>query len=203
MKSEFKDFIGIFENAIPESICNQFIDKYEGWKKVGLTFNRQDGEGVHKHHKDDDSFTFVDNYEKNNVNDSFLVSENQIGMYGNYPSLFKECWDAYAAKYSVLSDINLQIYYSKIQKTVPGGGYHVWHSERVHRVSSFRAFAFAVYLNDVEEGGETEFLYQRMRIKATKGTVVIWPADWTHTHRGNPPFSGVKYLYTGWIEYAS
>jgi len=58
-----------------------------------------------------------------------------------------------------------------------------------------------LYLNDVEEGGETEFLYQKMRVKPTKGTILIWPADWTHTHRGNPPLSGDKYIYTGWMEH--
>ena len=38
-----------------------------------------------------------------------------------------------------------------------------------------RALAWMVYLNDVEEGGETEFLYQQLKIKPSKGRVVIWP----------------------------
>ena len=126
-----------------------------------------------------------------------------MGMYGNYIGIFRDCWDVYASKYSAVKSMNLELYYSKIQKTLPGGGYHVWHCERNSILTGTKAFAFMVYLNDVEEGGETEFLYQRMRIKPTRGTVVIWPADWTHTHRGNPPLSGVKYIYTGWIEYAN
>lgn len=54
------------------------------------------------------------------------------------------------------------------------------------------------YLNDVEEGGETEFLYQSLRIKPKKGMGVIWPGGYTHLHRGNPPLKGVKYILTGW-----
>ena len=53
----------------------------------------------------------------------------------------------------------------------------------------------------MEEGGETEFLYQSLRVSPKKGTVIIWPSGYYHTHRGNPPLSGVKYLATGWLEY--
>jgi len=58
-----------------------------------------------------------------------------------------------------------------------------------------------LYLNDVEEGGETEFLYVKRRVSAKKGRFVLWPAGFTHTHRGNPPLSGEKYIMTGWVEF--
>jgi len=66
---------------------------------------------------------------------------------------------------------------------------------------SNRLLTRMVYLNDVEEGGETEFLYQSMRVKPKQGTLVIWPAAFTHTHRGNPPLSNSKYIVTGWTEF--
>ena len=80
-------------------------------------------------------------------------------------------------------------------------GYHIWHHETDRRETSNRVLAWTVYLNDVAEGGETEYLYQHLRIKPTTGTFVIWPAGFTHTHRGNPPLSNDKYIMTGWIEY--
>tara|TARA_R110000868_G_scaffold16539_1_gene73910 strand:+ start:347 stop:526 length:180 start_codon:yes stop_codon:yes gene_type:complete len=58
-----------------------------------------------------------------------------------------------------------------------------------------------LYLNDVEEGGETELLYQSRRIKPQKGTLTMFPASFTHTHRGNPPLSNDKYIVTGWVEF--
>ena len=67
--------------------------------------------------------------------------------------------------------------------------------------SAKRFLAFLVYLNDVEEGGETEFLYQSRRIKPKQGTMVICPSGFTHTHRGNPPLTGIKYMINGWIEF--
>ena len=64
-----------------------------------------------------------------------------------------------------------------------------------------RICSFILYLNDLEEGGETEFLYQSKRIKPIKNRLIIWPASYTHVHRGNPPLSGTKYIITGWVEY--
>ena len=55
-----------------------------------------------------------------------------------------------------------------------------------------------LYLNDNFDGGETEFLYQNRREEAREGDVLIFPAGFTHTHRGNPPIGGTKYLITSW-----
>ena len=98
--------------------------------------------------------------------------------------------------------IEIQADSIKIQKTCPTQGYHVWHCE--HDALSDgrdRILAWTLYLNDVEEGGETEFLYQSLRFKPKTGTFILFPAHFTHTHRGNPPLSGVKYIATGWIEF--
>ena len=66
-----------------------------------------------------------------------------------------------------------------------------------------RSLAWIIYLNDVPEGeGETEFLYQGLRVTPKQGTLVMWPAQFTHTHRGNPVYNCTKYIATGWIEYA-
>ena len=88
----------------------------------------------------------------------------------------------------------------KMQKTRMTEGYHNWHCEHSKHIKDrLTLLAFMVYLNDVDEGGETEFLYQSKRIKPVRNTFVVWPAGFTHTHRGNPPLSNVKYVITGWI----
>ena len=86
----------------------------------------------------------------------------------------------------------------KLQKTPVKGGYSIWHSEQGPGSAATRTISWLAYLNDVEEGGETEFLYQKARFKPKKGTLVIWPAGFTHVHRGNPPYSNEKYIITGW-----
>ena len=77
---------------------------------------------------------------------------------------------------------------------------HDWHCEYNNQLANVRtALAFMVYLNDVDEGGETEFLYQSKRIAPKFNRFVCWPAGWTHIHRGNPPLSNEKYVVTGWV----
>ena len=58
---------------------------------------------------------------------------------------------------------------------------------------------YTIYLNDVEEGGETEFLHQSVRVKPKTGRIVFWPAGYPFVHRGNPPLKGEKYIMTGWL----
>ena len=88
---------------------------------------------------------------------------------------------------------------AKLQKTMPSGGYHVWHHEQGAGAVSNRAMAWMIYLNDCPEGeGTTEFIEQGLKLQPEKGTVVFFPADWTHTHRGNPVYTHDKYIATGW-----
>ena len=58
-----------------------------------------------------------------------------------------------------------------------------------------------LYLNDIpiENGGATEFIYQKLSIQPKKGTIVLWPATYTHTHRGGFLTGDIpKYIATGW-----
>ena len=64
-----------------------------------------------------------------------------------------------------------------------------------------RLLVYMTYLNTVKKGGHTEFLYQKLKIKPEKGLTLIWPADFTHTHRGNVVEEGDKYIATGWYCY--
>lgn len=91
----------------------------------------------------------------------------------------------------------------QIQKYPLGGGYLNWHTERTSSVMPMAArhLVFMTYLNDIEDCGETEFLYQKIKIKPRKGLTLIWPADWTHTHRGITSNSQIKYIITGWYKF--
>ena len=56
------------------------------------------------------------------------------------------------------------------------------------------------YLNNVKDGG-TMFKYQNLTIPAKKGLTLIWPSDWTHTHKGQISNTKEKYIITGWYSY--
>ena len=86
-----------------------------------------------------------------------------------------------------------------IQKYVPNIGFYAWHNDyHFDENMGSRFLTFIWYLNTVENGGETEFT-NGMKIKAEKGKLVMFPSTWTYTHRGCMPYSGNKYILTGWM----
>tara|TARA_R100001163_G_C5047070_1_gene184269 strand:- start:53 stop:763 length:711 start_codon:yes stop_codon:yes gene_type:complete len=79
-------------------------------------------------------------------------------------------------------------------------GYHSWHQDRGSQSPSIhRHLVCMYYLNDVEKGGETEFYNQKLKVKPKKGSLVIFPATFTHIHKGNIPISNDKYIMNFWI----
>lgn len=88
-----------------------------------------------------------------------------------------------------------------IQHYKPTEGFLNWHSERSIHLTHQRALTFMTYLNDVSDGGGTEFKYQGLRHNAKKGKTLIWPSDFTHTHRGQPSPTQEKYITTGWFNH--
>ena len=90
----------------------------------------------------------------------------------------------------------------QVQKYEPGGGFKTWHCERTGITQQSRCLVFQTYLNDVVDGG-TEFMYQKLISPAKKGLTMIWPSDWTHTHKGQISQTHKKIIITGWLNYQS
>ena len=57
-------------------------------------------------------------------------------------------------------------------------------------------------LNDVEEGGETELMYEKSFTKPKAGRVLVHPAGYPFVHRGLTPISDDKYIITTWLAYS-
>ena len=114
---------------------------------------------------------------------------------------FKELqigYNAYITKYGDIQNIMMHTNTEHhIQYYKPGGGFKVWHFER-GQANINRMLVYMTYLNDVPDGGGTEWLYQNYKTEAKKGLSVIWPAEWTHTHRGIISQHD-KYIVTGWF----
>jgi hypothetical protein len=93
--------------------------------------------------------------------------------------------------------INLQWY------TAGEGGYPYWHCELYPRDPNgetlHRHLLWTLYLNDGFGAGETEFLFQQRKIVPRTGSLLIAPTAFTHTHRGNRPEGGDKFIATSWV----
>ena len=88
-----------------------------------------------------------------------------------------------------------------IQKYLPGGHFGRLHAERTDMAHIHRIFAWMTYLNDVDDGGTTDFDYYNVKVKPETGKTLIWPAEWTHAHRGSVLNGGEKYIITGWLHF--
>lgn len=186
------NFIGVYDNYITKEECNNAIKLYEDQNKFNNTINRIGSERTSILHKQDQQFFAA----PNNID---VWWESLRSMMLNYTL----AWDHYCkntgAK-NAYDDLDFHFTSLKIQKTLPTEGYHLWHIEHCRGYENeARAFVFSIYLNDVEEGGETEFLHFSRRVKPKTGRIVIWPAGFPYLHRGNPPLSGEKYILTSWM----
>jgi hypothetical protein len=121
-------------------------------------------------------------------------------------------WPEYQAELNGFIDIYLDKYkffeyggmftsrhLPQIQHYKPGEGYHKWHIDGAQMNSCDRAMVYMTYLNDVTEGGGTMFYHQKVTTKAVKGKTLIFPAAYTHLHKGEISKTQHKYILTGWI----
>lgn len=145
----------------------------------------------------------IDIDEKDSLDISLKLSSKIGQRYANELQKILRCYKIkypksdWVAEYRI-EDIN-------VQKYNIGGGYKKWHTERSGGLApgGYRHLVFMTYLNDVDAGGETEFFHQEVAIKPRKGLTLIWPADWTHFHRGIPSQSEIKYIVTGWYTFTA
>ena len=166
------------------NICDKLIDYFvnSSHKCIGKT-----GYGVDK-----------------TIKDSTDVSVD-VNMAIEYNNFLQPVLEAYCKKYKWCNS------YSTYTITEPpvlqhykvNSAYHSWHTERTdsNPKRSTRHMVFMTYLNDVVDGGETEFYYQQIKVKPEKGLTLIWPTDWTFTHRGVPSPTQEKYIITGWYNF--
>ena len=189
---KIENFIGVYDNYITPQECEKAIKLYEQQFKFNNTVNRIGFEKASVLKKQDEQF-FAESYNMD------VWWESLKSMIVNFDLAFNHYLENTGARDAYNVD---SFFYTglKIQKTLPTEGYHIWHIEHNKGYEMEpRAFVFSIYLNDVEEGGETEFLHFSKRVKPKTGRIVIWPAGFPYVHRGNSPLSGKKYLLTSWM----
>ncbi len=183
------NFIGSW--IIDDSLCNEIVAYYEKNKQKqcqGVT-----SEGLNLATKDRRDITLTPH--------KLNLPENEI--YKIYFQSLFECYKDYNIQWPFLSGIvnDLGIGGFNIGKYEPGQHFQKIHCERSGLSTLHRLFAFMTYLNDVEDGGSTYFNHYDLDIQPTKGLTLIWPAEWTHSHKGNVLKTGVKYIITGWLTF--
>ena len=180
------NFIVRYKGAFSQQDCNEIINYIEYLEENNLLY--YDKESLHRQ---DNKTVGINNGFGLDIPTTSRISRLILPKY-------KPCIDDYVKRFSVLDGSKFLVYDVKLKKVPSGGGFHSWHYENGSMISASRMFVIQLYLNDGFDGGETEFLYQNLREEAVAGDVVIFPAGYTHVHRGNPPIGGTKYTATSW-----
>jgi hypothetical protein len=179
------NFLGIYENCFDSEYCKKFIEHIDLLEERSIVLPTPEL----NHRVDDHGVFFSHDY---NLKSWSWLGESFLPKIQHHVQNYME-------KYSILMKSRFLMHDIKAKKIDCGGGFHEWHYENSCFAALNRILVVQLYLNTIEEGGETEFLYLNKRVNAEEGKILIFPAGFTHTHRGNPPINQTKYIVTTWV----
>ncbi len=167
---------------VPKKICDNFIEYYKKnkeYKNKGIV-----GDG------------YIDTSIKQSTDVTFYNNSNDenIKIFFEHLSL---CVTEYIKKYKINGVLRTEIA-NNIQHYKANQGYNYLHYER-SAGETYRQLVYTLYLNTVKDKGGTFFPFQQTTISAIKGDLIIFPADFTHRHKGIISPTEEKYIVTGWF----
>tara|TARA_B100000287_G_scaffold429364_1_gene482524 strand:+ start:866 stop:1558 length:693 start_codon:yes stop_codon:yes gene_type:complete len=200
-----ENFIEVYKNILPSKTCDYIVETIN--KNMDLSYSGRTARGVSKVKKSTDidllrimertpEFSKIIPDLQTSLNSSLINYTDKYDWYGSKRNSSDKEKLAHIYKYNLIHCHSL---HAKMYE--PGKDFFEWHidSSPTNWLTYSRELVAMFYLNDVTEGGETEFLPHMVSIKPTKGSLVIFPAGWTHKHRGKMPISNKKYILNFWV----
>jgi predicted 2-oxoglutarate/Fe(II)-dependent dioxygenase YbiX len=187
-----EDLFYINENSLSKELCEEIINLYE--LEGNMRAKGETARGYNPNIKD--SLDFIINNHTYNEKWNTIYKTLQVEVSRNL--------QRYIEKNSFKKHIIISgsLFYETfmIQRYTKGEGKYIYHEDFSvnYNEKSYRVLTYLWYLNDVEEGGETEF-FGNMKVKPRAGKLILFPASWTYPHSGLVPISSDKYIVTGWI----
>ena len=177
---------------IPEKVCDDLIELFQ--TSQDLWVNGRVGDPIKADGVVDDEWK---------KSTEMYIPPEEFVMLPTYLPHLSDCLDEYKKKFPHCNYVNSFTITSniKIQYYKPGEGFYKWHAENngVKTVVN-RHLVFMTYLNTLDDAG-TEFYHQKITTPCQKGLTIIWPAGWTHAHRGVTNHNSDKYIITGWYDF--
>ena len=184
------NFIGCWDIE-NKKLCNEIVSFFENNKDLSKEGTTTLGKNIKAKKTTDITITPKD-LEKS----KFEIFKKYFKELHNFYMDYQKQWPFVK---SIFNTIDIGVF--NIQKYNPGDHFSHLHCERTSLNSLHRLFAFMTYLNDVEDGGKTNFDYYGIKVKPEIGKTLIWPAEWTHAHTGEVLKGGTKYIVTGWLHF--
>ena len=176
------------------TLCDSLLDMFWDAHEKGLTYPGKSG-----HFGEEQS-------EVKKSTDFSLESADQLGPQEKYR------WNVYNEQLTSIIDQYLKKYEFKewggaivsrhlpqLQWYKPGEGFYKWHVDGAQRHACDRILVYMTYLNDIDDGGGTMFYHQDYTVTPKKGKTVIFPAGFTHQHKGEISNTQDKFILTGWL----
>jgi len=199
-----ENYFYINKNSLSKEVCNEIINYFE--IEETCKYEGNTGGGLRKDIKDTLDFQIPAKNEKNKPHWNKIRNLLERELNNNVKNYVKKINDAITVD-EEHSDLKYKVFNKfvsfetiQIQRYTKQKGRYIYHQDFLTEweAKKFRVITFLWYLNDVEEGGETEF-WRTYRVKPEAGKLLFFPATWTYPHRGMMPISNDKYIITGWI----
>ena len=182
-----------------EEICDEVLDFYNNNKSLQISGTIGSDE---KNDGSQNKFDPIVNVEAKKCTQlNIIPNAQELTLYNIH---LQAILDDYKQKYKSADFVKTYdiIENMIIQHYKPGEGFYKWHMEQNGYANTvYRHLVFMTYLNDVENGGTEFYHFPDLKIQARKGLTLIWPAGWTHTHKGVISNVDEKYIITGWYSF--
>ena len=206
------NFIKIYKNIIPQEVCEYLIKTYEEMSHAHYKGRAGAYGSVKLEIKDSMDMNLLEVLDHKPGLKSLILGNIRkaldssiVDYFKTYPYTQLTPFDKEYTDEQILQHIqSTYSFWSKsivMKKYDKGkGGYHAFHEDCGNVSPSVeRMLVCMFYLNDVKEGGETEFYHQNLKVPPTQGSLVIFPTYFTHLHKGHVPISNDKYIINIWL----
>jgi hypothetical protein len=196
-------YIYINKKSLSSEVCRDLIELFENEdrKYDGVTHG-----GLQKNVKDTKDFIIPDNEPKwykyyhlfhNELTRNLQIYLNKL----NENPSFKNENQNTTAIYKHFNNSKIACSVFMLQRYIMNEGRYIYHNDFSvdFKNKKNRIITYLWYLNDVEEGGETDFPDINIKVKPETGKLVLFPATWDFPHCGKMPISSNKYIVTGWL----
>lgn len=184
--SKLGSFIKIYENIIPEDLCNLIISQYENdmdWKD-----SRIEGGNVDKQIR---NCQIIPISTQNSISKNELIrKELDNKIFEIASNIITDLTD----KFSTIS-ISQDSGYDLLRYTT--GGFYSQHTDSYTQHP--RAISCSLCLNDDYDGGEFAFFDRELVYKLKKGSAIVFPSNFMYPHEIMPVTKGTRYSIITWF----
>lgn len=174
------DFIRVYDDAIPEDLCDELVKLHKAFQEDGITRTGPVVGGYSPFMK---------------ISEAVQVRHGPEELLARAKEAIRQTRERYFRDVGVEIASHLTFVESdpQVQRYPQGTGFYREHVDQSPNVV-MRNISFVGFLNDIEEGGDTYFINQDVSASPKRGRMVVFPPFWMFPHEGRKPITDDKYI---------